>query len=116
MRRVGWYEAPLVIAFHGLVKDSPERGGLSRDAGLAAPRRAAIPGGVGLARLYSDRNTSSLGLATPRHRRQHKESDPWQHNNANSAQPKTQLRLSTRNCNNGEDHNARETETQAQRH
>src|SRR3546814_16622870 len=78
MRRVGWYEAPLVIAFHGLVKDSPERGGLSRDAGLAAPRRAAMRGGGGLARLYSDCNTASLGLETPRKGRKLQQSDPWQ--------------------------------------
>src|SRR3546814_20814234 len=98
MRRVGWYEAPLVIAFHGLVKDSPERRGLSRDAGLAAPRRAAMRGGGGLARLYYDCTPTSLGLDTPRKGRNLQESDPWQPNIAKSARPKCARRRSRHRC------------------
>src|SRR3546814_17963153 len=96
MRRVGWYEAPLVIAFHGLVKDSPERGGLSPDAGLAAPRRAAMRGGGGLARLYYDCNTPSLGLDPPRKGRKLQESEPWQPNIAKSPRPNCARRSAKR--------------------
>src|SRR3546814_7331830 len=67
--RAGRWEARLVKGFGGLVKDSPERCRLSRDAGLAARGRAAMRCGGGKAMLYYYCNTASLRLDSPREAR-----------------------------------------------